>query len=297
LVALILLVDALLAKTPMEFILKFGLFAGIAVFSVLLIRGVLGEVRSRERIAKMARSLEKVNIELQKLDKAKSEFISIASHQLRTPLSAIKSFISLILEDFYGPISEKVRDKMKKSLESNERLIKLVDNLLDLSRMEKGRMEFDFKKVSFQEIVENVIEEMKPQAQIKGLEFIYHSSSKGDFLVKADSDKIRQVIINLIDNAIRYTEKGKVKVNLRRTDQEVIFSIKDTGIGILSEERKYLFKRFARGKKVSRIWTEGVGLGLYVARLIVEAHHGQIGGDSEGEGKGSHFWVKLPVLK
>ncbi len=86
-------------------------------------------------------------------------------------------------------------------------------------------------------------------------------------------------------------------MKLKRIGDEIIFSIKDTGIGILPEEKKYLFKRFMRGKKVSRLWTEGVGLGLYVARLIVEAHHGQIGGESKGEGKGSEFWVKLPTVK
>jgi len=186
---------------------------------------------------------------------------------------------------------------MKKTLESNERLIKLVDHLLDLSHMERGKMEFEFKKVSFQEIVENAFEEMKPQAETKGLKFIYHRPPKGDFLVEADDGKLHQVIVNLMDNAIRYTEKGKVELSLGRTDHEITFSIKDTGIGILPEEKKHLFKRFIRGKKVSRLWTEGVGLGLYVARLIIEAHRGQIGGESEGEGKGSEFWVKLSAAK
>lgn len=295
LISVILLIDALLSETQTEFILKFGLFLGIAVFSALLIRGVLNEVKSRERIAKMALTLERANIELKKLDKAKSEFISIASHQLRTPLSVIKSFLSMILEDFYGSIPDSVRDKMKKSMESNERLIRLVDDLLDLSHMERGKMKFDFKKVSFQKVVESVFEEMEPQAKSKGLQFIYHRPQKHDFMIKADDEKLRQVITNLMDNAIKYTEKGKIEVRLKRTDHEIVFSIKDMGIGILPEEKKYLFKRFVRGKKVSRLWTEGVGLGLYVARLIVEAHHGQIGAESQGEDKGSEFWVKLPV--
>ena len=297
LILVIILVDALLSETRMEFYLKFGLFILVAGFSLLLIRGVLNEVRSREKIAKMARSLKKVNVELQKLDKTKSEFISIASHQLRTPLSVIKGYLSMILEGFYGSIPEQVRDKAEKSLVSNERLIKLVDNLLDLSHMEEGKIRFEFKKVSFQKIVESAFEELEEQAKTKGIKFIYHPSKKDTLFVKADSEKLRQVVVNLIDNAIKYTDKGKVEVSIKRLNSEVVFSVKDTGIGISVKEQKHLFKKFIRGKKVSRIWTEGVGLGLYVARLLIEAHHGKIGGESKGEGRGSEFWVKLPLMK
>lgn len=296
LIALVLLVDALMAQSWSEFFLKFSIFIGIALFSILLIRAVLNEVRTREKLAQMAQRLKRANIELKKLDKAKSEFISIASHQLRSPLSATKGFLSMILEDFYGPISDQVRDKLKKSLESNERLINLVDNLLNLSRMERGKMEFEFKKVSLEKIVRGVFEELEMQAKNKGLEFVY-SPPKGEFLVNVDENKFRQVVLNLIDNAIKYTEKGKVEVSLEDRKDRVIFWVKDTGIGFPPEEQNNLFKRFVRGKKISRIWTKGTGLGLYVARLIIGAHNGRIGAESKGEGKGSHFWFELPLVK
>lgn len=296
LISLILLIDALLAKTWLEFLLKFGLFVGIAIFSVLLIRGVLNEVKARERIVAMAEILKKANRDLKKLDKAKSEFISIASHQLRTPLSVIKGYLSMILEGFYGKIPKKVRKRIEYSMESNERLIKLVDSLLDLSHMEGGRMEFNFKKISFSDLVESVYQEYKETIKKKGLKMSFKKPDKKRFYVEADEQKLRQVIANLVDNAIKYTKKGGIKIKLNKEDGNVVFSVKDSGIGIDPEEKKQLFKKFIRGKKVSRLWTGGVGLGLYVARLIVEEHKGEIGLESKGEGKGSKFWVKLPLI-
>ncbi|MFH0906684.1 MAG: ATP-binding protein [bacterium] len=296
-VVLILLIDALLSKTRIEFFVKFGLFIGMVAFSMLLIRAALNEVRAREKITMMAKSLKIANIKLQKLDKTKSEFISIASHQLRTPLTIIKGFLSMILEDFYGPVSDKVRDKIEKSLESNERLIKLVDHLLNLSRIERGKMEFNFKKISLHSIIEKCFEEFEQQAKDKGLKFIYNKFKQDEILIKADEEKIYQVIFNLIDNSIKYTKEGKVEINLNQKGNYAVVSIKDTGIGISFEEKNYLFKKFVRGKKVSRIWTKGVGLGLYVANMIIRAHHGEIGVESAGEDKGSEFWIKLPLIK
>ncbi len=297
LIAIIFFIDALLSEGLSEGILKFALFIGVVIFSILLIKSVLSEIRSKEKLAQITKSLKKANIELKKLDKAKSEFISIASHQLRTPLSIIKGYLSMILEGFYGKTSNKIEDKLEKTLKSNERLIKLVDHLLDLSHMEGGRMKFEFEHISVSEIVKEAVEEYDPSANKKGLELIYHEPKKDSLIVNADEEKLRQVIINLIDNGIKYTREGRVDIYLRRTDGHLIFSVKDTGIGVSKEEKSHLFEKFIRGKKVSRIWTEGIGLGLYVARLIVEAHRGEIGVESKGEGKGSEFWVKLPLAE
>ncbi len=291
------LVDALIADSRLELILKLGIFVIVAIFSILLIRGVINEVSSREKITRMARSLKRANVELQKLDKAKSEFISIASHQLRTPLSIIKGFISMILEGFYGSVSDQAKDKLEKSLESNERLIKLVDHLLDLSHMEGGKMKFEFSKISLIKLVESSVEELELQAYKKKLKFVYHLPKAKEIFVRADEEKIRQVVINLIDNAIKYTAKGKIEIFLKKVGDKAVFSVKDTGIGIERGGIKHLFDKFIRGKKVARIWTEGVGLGLYIARLIIETHHGQIGVKSKGENKGSEFWFKIPIFK
>lgn len=293
-IIIILLLNIAVYDSLSELLFKITLFVGVTIFSIFLIRSTFGEIRSREKLAHMANNLRKANVELQKLDKAKSEFISIASHQLRTPLSIIKGYLSMVLEGDYGQFSERVGDKLKNTMQSNERLIRLVDDLLDLSHIEGGKMEYKFGDVAVVDLIKSIYEELKNQAAAKNLKFTFHAP-KDKITINADEEKLRQVFVNLMDNAIKYTEKGKVDVFLEREDGRIIFSVKDTGIGVSSEEKKQFFEKFVRGKKVARIWTEGTGLGLYVARLVVEAHKGRIGLKSAGEGKGSEFWVRLPV--
>ncbi len=271
-----------------EFSWRFALLLLFLFFGYLLVRSVKQEIKRRAE-------LQQLYLKVEKLSKAKSDFISIASHQLRTPLSVIKGYLSMILEDFYGPVAKPIREKLENVLENNERLVKLVDNLLDLSHLEKGEVEYEFKRVSFKEIVKGAVDMLKGEATKKGLALVFDKAKTKELFVKADAQKLHEVIFNLIDNAIKYTGQGNVTVSLVEENGFAICRVKDTGIGISPEEKQYLFKRFARGMRVSRIWTEGAGLGLYVARMVIEAHKGQIGVESQGEGKGSEFWVRLPV--
>lgn len=296
LVSLVLLVNALLSKSTNDFILNFSLFGAIAFFSILLIRSVLKEVKTRERLAELTEELQKANEDLKKLDKAKSEFISIASHQLRTPMSIVKGFVSMLLEGSYGQLQEKQKDILNKIYASNDRLTSLINDLLDLSRMEGGRMQFRWEAVAFDDMASSVVEELKPAADKKGLGFKWTNEIQGKIYVKADKEKLRQVLMNLIDNAIKYTPDGSIGIKLVKTpDGKARLSVKDTGIGMDKEELPVLFGKFVRGKKTQQLWTEGTGLGLYVARKIIEEHKGSIWAESEGEGKGSTFYVELPV--
>jgi signal transduction histidine kinase len=250
----------------------------------------------KQEVEKATAELRVANIELQKLDKAKSDFISIASHQLRTPLSAIKGFTSMILEGSYGRITKVVRDKLEKTYESAERLIRLVNDLLDLSHMEGGKMEFNFIKVDLAAMAQSVVEELKIQADKKKLKLELAGPEK-ELWVWADEQKLRQVVINLIDNAVKYTDKGSVKVLLEEKGDQVQMSVGDTGMGMRPEEIANLFQKFMRGPNAPRLHTEGAGIGLYVAKQLIEAHHGRIWAESEGEGKGSTFFIKLPEWK
>lgn len=295
LIPLTLLVDTFLSETKLEIALKGGLFVFVSFFSVLLVRSVIQEVKSKERMEKMAESLHQANIELQRLDKAKSEFISIASHQLRTPLTAIRGFISMILEGDYGKIDGTVRDKLEKTMQSAQRLVTLVEDLLTLSRIEGGKLKYNWTQVNFSNLVKSVFEELEPQARLKKIEYRIEIENQNIILL-GDENKLRQVIMNLIDNAIKYTLKGSVVCSLERESGQAIFRVKDTGIGIDKSDIHFLFAKFSRGDRSPKLWTEGLGLGLYVARIMLQQHQGTIGADSEGAGRGSTFWVKIPIL-
>lgn len=244
-------------------------------------------------VDRQTKELKKANEELQRLDRAKSDFISIASHQLRTPLTAIKGFTSMILEGSYGALSDVLRDKLEKIFDSAERLIKLVNDLLDLSHMEGGKMEFNFAKVDFDAMVKSVVEELEPNAVKKNLKFSWKTPDK-EFWVKADEQKLRQVVMNLIDNAIKYTQAGSVEVLLERQGDNIVMAVKDTGIGLRPGEAEHLFQKFVRGSEASHYHTEGAGVGLYVARQLIEAHNGEVWVESKGEGQGATFFIKLP---
>ena len=248
----------------------------------------------RKEVERQTKELREANIRLKQLDKAKSEFISIASHQLRTPLTAIKGLVSMALEGFWGPLNEEQKKHLKEVYNSGERLLKLIEDLLDVSRIESGKMEFEFQPVNLYNLTKEVAEELKPQAKKKGLYLEVVPPKKKLPSVKADPLKIRQVIQNLIDNGIKYTLRGGVRIRFKKEKNKVIFSIADTGMGIPKDTIPLLFEKFHRGKEAIRKHTEGTGLGLYLCARLIEAHNGKIWVESEGEGKGSTFYFSLP---
>jgi len=224
---------------------------------------------------------------------------------LRTPLTAIKGFISLLLEGSYGKVSPQVQDVLNKVYISNERLVTLVEDLLNVSRIESGRMEFDFKPTSVEAICQEVVDTFYPRAKSeeKYLDYKKPEDALPEALI--DGTKIREVISNLVDNALKYTPKGGVKVKVELcakneidkclAGQHIRVTVSDTGIGVPVTELPYLFAKFSRGKDISRLNTGGTGLGLYVGKSMVEANHGKIWAESDGQGKGSRFIVELPV--
>jgi signal transduction histidine kinase len=255
-----------------------------------LTEGLEGQVEQRTKELKEAYG------ELKKLDKAKSEFISIASHQLRTPLTAIKGYISMMLEKSYGKPPTKMEKPLENIYASNERLIKLVNDLLNVSRIEAGRTEMNFEKVALDEIITSVIEELKGVADKKNIYLKFKKPQKPLPKILADRDKIRQVIINIVDNAIRYTEKGGVTIKCKVQNGKCKIEITDTGEGMTKEEISHLFESFSRGTAGTRFWTEGAGLGLYIAKKFIDFHKGKIWAESPGEGKGSTFYIELPMI-
>ncbi|OGY37936.1 MAG: hypothetical protein A3E36_01545 [Candidatus Andersenbacteria bacterium RIFCSPHIGHO2_12_FULL_45_11b] len=234
------------------------------------------------------------NTQLRDLDKAKSEFLSIASHQLYTPLTALRGYISMIMEGDYGPISEEQKPVLDILNKSALRLIELIKDLLDISRIESGRMELHLESVSLVEIAKSLVADLLPNAITKKLDLRFHEPTEVIPNVVVDSQRIRQVMMNFIDNAIKYTTQGKVEVFMSMHNGKVTFSVQDTGRGLKDGEEEKLFKKFSRVGGAARFNTEGTGLGLYVAKQIVHEHRGYIAVTSPGENKGTTFSMELP---
>jgi len=295
LVSLAFLVNIFIAKSVGQFILSLFLFIAISFFSMMLIRSVIKEINSRKRLEQITLELQKAYEDLKVLDKAKSEFISMASHQLRTPLSAIKGYISMLVDGSYGKIPEKARGKLKNVFESNERLIRVVNDLLDISKIEMGKMELEKEPTQIEDLVQSCYEEMKIGADKKGLKFVFEKPKYSLPKIELDPLKFRQAILNLIDNAIRYTQKGEIEIKVEKVNSVARISVKDTGEGLTAEEQRAVFEGFTRGSAGIAHFVEGAGLGLYVAKKFLGLHHAKIWLESAGKGKGSTFFVELPI--
>ncbi len=289
------LVRIFVAETVTEKILNGGLLALLVIFGIILIRSVLKEVHTREKIEALAVDLEKANERLKELDQQKSEFVSLASHQLRGPLTAIKGYASLILEGDFGDVPAPIKDAVDKIFVSTKALVTLVGDYLDVSRIEQGRMKYDMSVFNFKELVTAVIGELKPNVDAAKLDLSFDFNSKDTYVVNADQGKIKQVISNLIDNSIKYTPKGWIKVKLEKnpSTNKILLSIKDCGVGIRPDVLPRLFEKFTRAPDASKTNIMGTGLGLYVAKKMIEAHNGRVWAESEGEGKGSTFNIEL----
>ncbi len=229
------------------------------------------------------------------IERLKTEFVSIAAHQLRTPLSAIKWTLRMILDGDLGEIQQEQRKFLEGTYGSNERMIKLINDLLNVTRIEEGRFLYDIKSQDIIDIVKKVIDSLKQIAKRKRVKFSFKIPKKEIPQVEVDSEKISLAIQNLVDNAIHYTKSGgevKVSLSYSKKEKQILFSVKDTGIGIPKEQQRRVFTRFFRAANAIRAETEGTGLGLFIAKNIVEAHGGKIWFESV-ENKGTTFYFTL----
>ncbi|OGD67350.1 hypothetical protein A2442_01135 [Candidatus Campbellbacteria bacterium RIFOXYC2_FULL_35_25] len=228
------------------------------------------------------------------ISKSKSEFISIAAHQLRTPLSGIKWALQTLIQD--KKIDDKQRDLLNKSLETNNRMINLVGDLLNVARIEEGRFGYEFKKNNIEDLISSIISNSEIVAKEKKIKIIFRNSKSFKPFI-FDENKISLAIQNLIDNAIKYTPvNGFITIKLFEKDDYVNIEITDTGIGIPENQLDRMFTKFFRAKNVMKISTSGSGLGLFIAKNVVDKHEGFINFVSK-EGEGSTFTLGLPLNK
>lgn len=286
------LFEIIVASSTFGFILGIIITTAILFLGILLIRSVEKEIEQRKRLEKLTRELQSANEHLQKLDKLRSEFLSFASHQVKSPMAVVKGYASLIADGSYGAVPEEVGAVAEKIKKSADRLIGFVDNLLNMRRIEEGRVAYDMKERDIVPIVRGVFDEFSELAREKGLD-VRFSSELPSVRASVDEEKFRQVVQNLIDNAVKYTREGFVEVCIRKDGGNALISVKDSGIGISPELLPRLFSQFARDPKAEK-QIQGTGLGLYIAREIARAHGGDVWAESAGEGKGSTFFIRIP---
>lgn len=252
----------------------------------------------------ITRSFEK----LSELSRMKSEFVNIVSHQLRSPLTNLKWALELLMSGKLSKIEERQAEYFRLLKENTERMTELTSDLLIVSRLETAALSLKKEKVFLSEIVKKLLTEFEPFAAALNVHLKFMTEENLS-PARADPSQIKLVIENLLDNAIRYTKplappgaladglrekKGEVLISLKRKDKFLLFEIQDNGIGIAKDEQKYIFQKFFRSTGSLRYQTQGSGLGLYIAKAIIERSGGKIGFESQ-ENKGSRFWFTLPI--
>ena len=238
---------------------------------------------------------KKAHQELKSLSEAKNQFILATQHHLRTPLTIMKGYASMLIEGDYGKLNKKAKEKLVFFSQSTQKLINLVNEFLDISQFQVGKKILKIEKVDIQKLVKDVIKEFKIEAEKKGIYLKFKKLNRIP-MIKADYAKLREAIYNIVNNGIKYTEKGGITIFLEMKNKRLKIMIQDTGIGIGKKEINSLFeKTFERSKGAQKLYTLGRGIGLYISSSIIKAHNGKIWAESSGENSGSTFYIELPI--
>jgi len=250
----------------------------------------------QQRIDVATKELRSSNAQLKHLDEVKDEFMSMASHQLRTPLTSVKGYISMVLEGDAGKITPQQHKLLIEAFKSSERMVGLIADFLNVSRLQTGRFVIEKAPFDLREVVQQEVNDLQMIASSHDIK-LRAKLATGAFPVSADEQKIRQVIMNFIDNAIYYSHpKDTIVINLEKVAGDVAVTVVDSGIGVPESEQSHLFNKFFRAKNARKQRPDGTGVGLYLARRVVTAHDGRIIFSSK-EGKGSTFGFRLPLVK
>ncbi len=241
--------------------------------------------------------LKKENEELKKMNGLKSDWISISAHQLRTSLSAIKWILKMFLDKDFGIMTPEQDGFMRKAYDSNERMLTLVNEMLSLNHVERTSLHYDFIPTDIIALIESVLFDFTGESYKKGVEIIFLKPDTAIPSVSLDVEKIRVVIQNLIENAIKYSGRGdRVIISIHRKDAFIEVNVKDTGIGIPENEQNKIFDKFYRATNAQAKDTIGSGIGLYTTKEIIEKHGGKMWFESI-EKSGSTFFFSLPVTR
>ncbi|MFH1565067.1 MAG: HAMP domain-containing sensor histidine kinase [bacterium] len=235
------------------------------------------------------------NKKIIKTVEAKNDFISIVAHELRAPLTVVKGYLSMLYEGAMGELSEKQISAIIKAYRGNDDLIYMIENLLNFSRIKDGKIKYIFGKVELGEIVQSALEQFEIQINSKKLKISATNKPKDLPLVDGDANKLKNIVSNLLGNAIKHSEDGdKINIDITANDKDIIFEMIDNGVGMAPADAKRLFEKFSQNKEMSFERVQGAGLGLYIIARFVSAHKGKVWASSPGLGKGSAFGFSLP---
>jgi signal transduction histidine kinase len=250
----------------------------------------------QQRIENATKKLRASNVQLQRLDAAKDEFVSMASHQLRTPLTSVKGYISMVLEGDVGKITPTQRRLLGEAFTSSERMVHLINDFLNVSRIQTGKFIVDHRPVDLVKVVTQEVDSLQTTAKARKLTLTYRPPSHFPILY-VDESKLRQVMMNFIDNAIYYShENSTITITLRVEASDAVFQVHDTGIGIPKSEQAHIFTKFFRATNARKQRPDGTGVGLFLAKKIIDAHEGTITLESVQD-QGSTFGFRLPIKK
>ena len=264
----------------------------IVFVGYLLIKGVKKEIKQKEELARL-------NINLQELIKQRESLVHLVTHKVKGSFTRSKYIFAGILDGTFGDINDEVKKRAGQGLESDNMGIETVDLVLNAANLEKGTIKYEMKILNFKELVDKTISEKRISAEAKGLKL--ETEIKEDvYNVSGDSIWLKEVANNLVENSIKYTKEGKITVGLKKEptsegkNSKILFYVRDTGVGITSEDKSNLFTEGGRGKESVKINVDSTGYGLYSVRLIVEAHNGKVWMEpNKEEGSGSIFFVEL----
>lgn len=298
-IVIVLIAEIFFASSFIDLVIKTGITILVVLACSFLDASVKREIQSKNKITRLLFDINVISKRLKILDKKKSDFLSVTSHHLRDPLTVVRGYASMFLEGSLGELSLPAREAVEKIFDSSGRLLAMISDFLNISNIESGNMQYKFEDIDAKALVLDLAGDMQGAALHSGLVFdvIIDEGIEQNvsFVTVGDAGKLRQVLSNLIDNAIKYTPQGEVSVLLSKSPdgKKILFSVSDTGIGMSEVTKEKIFRKFSRAEGVSKLYTEGTGLGLYVAKEVIKKHEGKIWGESKGEGHGSTFYVEL----
>lgn len=293
-----LFVEIFLSNNSMEGFVKALIWVIASYGGWALIKSVKLEIRRKEELAILAKQLEEANQHLKDVDKLKDDFLSMASHELNTPIAAIEGYLSMILQEGMGGV---IPDKAKKYLESvfqsAQMLARLVKDLLNVSRIESGRIHLIYEQKSIEEIIDQSIMSVASKAREMKHTLTFEKPASPLPKTWFDVTRITEIVINMLGNSIKYTDPGgKITVRAVNDANKIVVSVEDNGKGIPKDKADRVFEKFTQ-VDVLKDEVKGTGLGMYIAKKFIDLHKGQIWFKSDGEGKGSTFYFSLPILK
>ncbi|MCM2339360.1 MAG: ATP-binding protein [Burkholderiales bacterium] len=271
-------------KNPTNFFLNGITFVASIVFGYFLIKSVKKEIQQKEELAKL-------NVDLSNLLTQRESLVHLVTHKVKGSFTRSKYIFAGILDGTFGDVNDEVKKRAQQGLDSDNGGIDTVDLVLNAANLQKGAVKYDIKNFNLKELVEKVISEKEISVEARGLK-IEKDIKEDTYNIFGDAFWLKEALNNLVENSIKYTKEGTITVGLKKENGQVLFYVKDTGIGITEEDKKNLFTEGGRGKDSVKVNVDSTGYGLYSVKLIVEAHKGKVWVDSE-VGKGSTFWISL----